>query len=96
MDDLADACVFLLERYSGSDHLNLGTGIDITIRELAATIAKVAGWQGEFVYDSSKPDGMPRKVMDVRRLSALGWQAGTDFETGMKTAYDWYVANAAG
>ncbi len=95
-EDMADGCVFLMKHYSGSDHLNLGTGIDITIRELAATIAKVAGWQGEFVYDSSKPDGMPRKVMDVRRLSALGWQAGTDFETGMKTAYDWYVANAAG
>jgi GDP-L-fucose synthase len=58
-------------------------------------VAKVAGWQGEFIYDPSKPDGMPRKVMDVSRLNALGWQARTPLEQGFRAAYNWYVANAA-
>ena len=92
-EDMADGCVFMMKHYSDCPHLNLGTGVDITIRELAEIIAKVAGWQGEFVYDQSKPDGMPRKVMDVTRLSALGWSARTDFETGMRAAYEWYTAN---
>ena len=90
-EDMADGCVFMMKHYSDGPHLNLGTGVDITICNLAETIAEVAGWQGEFVYDKSKPDGMPRKVMDVSRLSGLGWRAGTDFETGMKAAYDWYA-----
>jgi GDP-L-fucose synthase len=73
--------------------LNVGTGRDMTILELAESIAKVIGWSGTFTFDRTKPDGMPRKVMDVRRLSALGWNAKTDFETGMKAAYKWYVEN---
>ena len=94
-EDLADGLVFMMKRYSGESHLNLGTGIDITIRELAETVAKVAGWSGEFVYDRTKPDGMMRKVMDVSRLSALGWKAQTRFEEGMRAAYEWYVTNVA-
>jgi GDP-L-fucose synthase len=67
----------------------------MTILELATAIAKIAGWKGAFTFDRSKPDGMPRKVMDVSRLRALGWSAPTDFETGMKEAYRWYVDNVA-
>jgi GDP-L-fucose synthase len=95
-DDLADACVFVMKNYSGEMFLNVGTGQDMTILELAESIAKVIGWNGSFTLDKSKPDGTPRKVMDVSRLRALGWSAPTDFETGMKTAYSWYVANVAG
>jgi GDP-L-fucose synthase len=95
-EDLADGLVFMMKHYSGDSHLNLGTGKDITIRELAETVAKVAGWAGGFTYDPGKPDGMPRKVMDVGRLSALGWTARTPFEAGMRQAYDWYVKYVAG
>ena len=94
-DDLADACVFVMKNYSGEMFLNVGTGHDITILELAQSIAKIVGWQGTFTFDTSKPDGMPRKVLDVSRLRALGWTASNDFETGMKEAYKWYVANVA-
>jgi GDP-L-fucose synthase len=95
VDDLADALVFLMKSYSGEQHVNVGTGADMTIRELAELVARVAGWQGEFAYDRSKPDGMPRKVMDVSRLRALGWQARTPLEAGFRNAYDWYVRNVA-
>ena len=94
-EDLADACVFVMKNYSAELFLNVGTGRDMTILELAESIARIAGWQGTFTFDRSKPDGMPRKVMDVGRLRALGWTAPTDFETGMKEAYRWYVANVA-
>ena len=94
-EDLADGLVFMTKHYSGEGHLNLGTGVDITIRELAETVAKVAGWSGEFTYDRTKPDGMSRKVMDVGRMTALGWTAPTRFEEGIKAAYEWYVAHAA-
>jgi GDP-L-fucose synthase len=95
VDDLADALVFLMKRYSAEPHINVGTGIDITVRELAGLVAEVAGWQGEFVYDPSKPDGMPRKVMDVSRLKALGWQAKMPLEEGFRRAYRWYVNEVA-
>jgi len=95
VDDLADAVVFLMKTYSGEQHVNVGTGEDITIRELAELTARVAGWSGEFAYDRAKPDGMPRKVMDVSRLRGLGWQARTPLEAGFRSAYDWYVTNVA-
>jgi GDP-L-fucose synthase len=94
-EDLADACVFVIKNYSDEMFLNVGTGHDITILELAQSIAKIVGWQGTFTFNRSKPDGMPRKVLDVSRLRTLGWCAPTDFETGMKEAYQWYVANVA-
>jgi GDP-L-fucose synthase len=94
-EDLADGLVFMMKCYSGERHLNLGSGREMPIRQLAEAIAKAAGWQGSFVYDASKPDGMPRKVMDVSRLTALGWTAKTRFEDGIKAAYDWYAANKA-
>jgi GDP-L-fucose synthase len=95
-EDLADGCVFVMKNYSGEMFLNLGTGREMTILELARRIARTVGWSGEFTFDPSKPDGMPRKVMDVSRLTALGWTAPTDFETGMREAYRWYVENVAG
>ncbi|MDR3792622.1 MAG: GDP-L-fucose synthase [Terracidiphilus sp.] len=93
--DLGDACVFAMKNYSGELFLNVGTGTDMTILELAERIAKVIGWGGEFVFDRTKPDGMPRKVMDVSRLAALGWTAPTPFDDGMREAYGWYVENVA-
>jgi len=95
VDDLADALVFMMKRYSEEPHLNVGTGKDITIRELAELVAKVAGWNGDFVYDHSRPDGTPRKVMEVSKLAALGWRARTPLEEGFRKAYAWYVENAA-
>ena len=92
-EDLADACVFVLRNYSDELFLNVGTGRDMTILELAESIARVARWNGTFVFDRSKPDGTPRKVMDVSRLHALGWSARTPFDEGIKQAYNWYVAN---
>lgn len=94
-EDLADACVFVMKHYSDEPFLNVGTGIDMSILEMAHLIAKVIGWEGTFTFDPSKLDGTPRKVMDVSRLRELGWSASTDFETGVKQAYEWYVANVA-
>ena len=84
-----------MKGYSDEMHINVGTGQDITIRELAERVAAVASWSGELEYDASKPDGAPRKVMDVSRLRALGWTAKTPLDTGLKAAYEWYVRNAA-
>ena len=91
VDDLADALVFMIKHYSDEPHVNVGTGTDVTISELAELIAKVAQYQGTFVYDRSKPDGTPRKVMDVARLTALGWKAKTSLERGIKQAYEGYA-----
>ena len=95
VDDLADALVFLMENYSAEETINVGTGTDITIRELAETIAEVVGYRGRFVFDTSRPDGTPRKLLDVSRLTALGWTARIPLKEGLKQAYDWYVRNAA-
>jgi GDP-L-fucose synthase len=92
-EDLADACIFVMKNYSGEMFLNVGTGKDMTILELAQSIANIVGWNGTFTFDRSKPDGTPRKVMDVSRLCALGWSAPTDFESGMREAYRWYLSN---
>lgn len=94
-DDLGDACVFAMRHYSDAGFLNVGTGLDWSILELAERIAAIIGWQGQFTFDTSRPDGMPRKVMDVGRMRNLGWTAPTHFENGMRIAYDWYVRNAA-
>lgn len=77
-------------------HINVGTGVDCTIRELAETVAKVTGFTGKLVWDSSKPDGTPRKLLDVSRLEALGWRASISLEEGLRSAYAWFVENAAG
>lgn len=85
VDDLASACLFLLRNYSLPDIINVGTGEDVTIRELAETIAGIVGYAGELEWDSTKPDGMPRKVMNVSRLQTLGWQHQIDLETGIRS-----------
>jgi GDP-L-fucose synthase len=91
VDDMADALVFLMKNYSGDSHVNVGTGKEMTIRELAERIAEVAGWKGTLTFDTSKPDGTPRKVMDVGALSRMGWTAQTPFNIAMSETYRWYL-----
>jgi GDP-L-fucose synthase len=93
VDDLADALLFLLEHYDSPEPINVGVGADISIRDLAGTIAEVVGWQGEFLFDPTKPDGTPRKLLDVSRLTALGWKASTPLKDGIKRTYEWFIAN---
>jgi GDP-L-fucose synthase len=93
VDDLADAVVFLTERYAGAGPVNVGVGTDVTIRELAELIGRIIGYRGELVFDTTKPDGTPRKLLDVGRLRSLGWQASTALESGLRTTYDWFCAN---
>ena len=94
VDDCADACVFLLERYDEAGIVNIGVGRDLTIRELAETLARVIGWSGEFVFDRSRPDGTPRKLVDVTRLNALGWKASMPLDEGLRRTYRWFVEHA--
>ena len=91
VDDLADACVFLLKNYSGAEHVNVGVGEDISIKDLAGKIKKVTGFQGAITWDVSKPDGTPQKRMDVTRIHDLGWRAKTSFDEGLAAAYEWFV-----
>lgn len=91
-DDLADACVFLMQQGYDGPLVNIGTGTDVTIRELAETVVKVIGFQGDLSFDASKPDGTPRKLMDVSRLNGLGWQARTGLEDGIALAYQDFLA----
>lgn len=86
-DDLADALVFLLKEYSGHDHVNVGSGVEVTIRELAETIARVVGYEAELVFDATKPDGTPRKLMDSSRLHGMGWNRVRGLEEGIADAY---------
>jgi GDP-L-fucose synthase len=86
-DDLADACVFVMKHYSGDAFLNIGTGEDITIADFARLVADVVGYRGEIVFDTSRPDGMPRKLLDVSKLAALGWRAQTPLREGLTAAY---------
>jgi GDP-L-fucose synthase len=94
-DDMADGLVFLMKNYSGEAHVNVGTGKEMTIRELAERIGRVVGWQGRFTFDASKPDGTPRKVMDVSRMTAMGWTAATSFDEALARTYNWYVQGLA-
>ena len=95
VDDCADALVHLLHHYSGEEHVNIGSSEDLTIAELAALIAEVVGFEGELAYDRSKPDGTPRKLLDVGALTALGWQPRIALQDGLRRTYDWFVANQA-
>jgi len=87
-DDLADACYFLMENYNENNLINIGTGEDLTIKDLALLIKKVVGYEGELTFDSTKPDGTPRKLMDVSKLHGLGWKHKVDLETGIGMAYE--------
>ena len=88
VDDLADACVFLMNTYSGSETVNLGTGKELTIKELAETVKRVVGYEGDIEFDTSKPDGTPRKLLDVSKLEKLGWKYKTELEDGIRLSYE--------
>ncbi len=106
VDDLADACVFLMEKVNFADlskgmtevrntHINIGTGVDLTIRELAELVKKTVGFKGDILWDTTKPDGTPRKLLDVSKLQSLGWKPKTMLEEGVRKAYDWYRSKNA-
>lgn len=95
VDDLADACLFLMENYDEAGHINVGTGEDVTIRELAELVRSVVHPGAELVFDAEKPDGAPRKLLDVSRLSSLGWTASTDLRTGIEETYAWFCEHDA-
>jgi GDP-L-fucose synthase len=92
VDDLADALCFLMERYDSPEIINVGWGEDVTIAELAGSIADIVGFPGRIVFDRSKPDGTPRKLLDVAKIGALGWRARTRLADGIRATYDWYLA----
>ena len=91
VDDLAAASLFLMQRYDEPEIVNIGVGSDITIAELAALVSRTVGFQGKIEFDASKPDGTPRKLVDVTKLNGLGWKAQIPLEAGIKSAYDWYL-----
>ena len=95
VDDLADACLFLMEHYSDESHINVGTGVDLSIRELAEKIRDVVNPSARLVFDDTKPDGTPRKVLDVTRLSDLGWSPAYGLDAGIRSTYDWFLAEQA-
>ena len=93
VDDLANACLFLMDNYDSSEIINIGTGEDLSISELANMVKEIVGYQGTIVWDSSKPDGTPRKLLDVSKIQSLGWKHSINLEDGIKRSYDWYKAN---
>lgn len=93
VDDLADACIFLMNNYNNSEIINIGVGEDISIMELANIIKEEVGYKGNIVYDSSKPDGTPRKLLDVSKINALGWKARTSLREGIRKTINWYMEN---
>jgi GDP-L-fucose synthase len=93
VDDLADACLFLMHHYADSAIINIGTGIDVTIKELAFVVQQALGYAGDIVFDASKPDGTPRKVLDVERINNLGWRASISLRDGIERTIAWYLLN---
>lgn len=93
VDDCAQACVYLMQHYDGDEILNVGTGTDVTIKEVAELIVKIIGYKGELLWDSSKPDGTPRKLLDVSKINAVGWKAGIGLEEGLRRTIAWYIAH---
>ena len=93
VDDLADACVFLMEHYSGEQHINIGSGVDLSIAVLADTVRQVVYPEAEIAFDATKPDGSPRKLLDVSRLNALGWKSTIELPQGIRSAYEWFLGN---
>ncbi len=90
-DDLAEALIFLMKNHNESDWVNIGTGEDISIKELANLIKQIVGYEGELVWDTSKPDGTPRKLLDVSKINSLGWKHKTNLENGINKTYTWYL-----
>lgn len=93
VDDLADALIFLMQNYEETEFVNVGTGQEVSIKELALTIKSVVGYDGDLVFDASKPDGTPRKLLDVSKLQALGWEANVELKDGIEKTYQWYLDN---
>ncbi|MDU6428054.1 MAG: GDP-L-fucose synthase [Clostridium perfringens] len=93
VDDMADACVFLMENYDGEQHVNIGTGVEVSIRELAETVKEVVGFEGELVFNTDMPDGTPRKLTTVDKLNGLGWKHKVSLNEGIKLAYEWFLEN---
>ncbi len=93
VDDMAAACLHLMEHYDGPEHVNVGTGIDVTIRELAGIVASAVGYTGQMDWDTSKPDGTPQKLLDVSRLADAGWQSGISLEDGIRDTVQWYCSH---
>lgn len=93
VDDLADACLMLIDAYDSAETINIGWGDDLPIKELAETVASVIGFEGEIEWDTSKPDGMPRKLLDTSRINALGWRPTITLRDGVASTYDWYINN---
>ena len=93
VDDMADACVFLMENYDGEQHVNIGTGEEVSIRELAETVKEVVGFEGELVFNTEMPDGTPRKLTTVDKLHGLGWNHKVSLNEGIKLAYNWFLEN---
>lgn len=91
VDDMADACLFLMKTYEGNDFINIGSGQEISIRNLAGIIKKVVGYQGEIIYDASKPDGTPRRVLDNTKISGTGWNPKVEMEEGIRREYEYYL-----
>ncbi|WP_418223284.1 GDP-L-fucose synthase family protein [Clostridium isatidis] len=92
-EDMADACIYLMENYEGNDFINIGTGKEISIKGLAELIKEIVGYEGKIVWDTTKPDGTPRKLLDVSRLGKAGWTYKTELKDGIKKAYKWYLEN---
>ena len=92
VDDLADACVFLMDHYDGEQHVNVGTGVDVTIKELAEMVGQVVHPNSRLVFDTTKPDGSPRKLLDVNKLAGIGWTASTGLADGIRSTYEWFLA----
>ncbi len=95
VDDLARACLHLLDTYDEPETINIGVGMDVTIRELAQTVADIVGYSGSVSWDTAKPDGTPRKLLDVSRIHSTGWKAKIDLSSGIGATYNWYVRNSA-
>jgi GDP-L-fucose synthase len=95
VDDLAAAALFLMNTYSSSEIVNVGSGREISIHDLALLMAKVVGFEGTTIQDATKPDGTPRKLLDISRLRTLGWEPRIALEEGIRSTYEWYTANAA-
>ena len=95
VDDLAKGVIFCLDHYDGYDHINCGTGSEVSIKELAQTVCKVVGYEGRLSFDTTKPDGTPRKVMDSQRILALGWKPSISLEQGLSDTYQWFLHNRA-
>ena len=93
VDDLADACYTCMQKYEEDEHINVGTGVDVTIKELAETVSDVVGYEGKIEWDTSKPSGTPRKVMNVDKMKALGWEPKHSLREGIESTYKWYLEN---